>query len=392
MAQPGAGAAATRPQPPRPPQRARRRRGRAQPPVGGGGGEGGAGPGGSGRPARRQQAQPRGRAAGVRRPCQACPPPGQPQASSLWRRAGLGGGLCRPGHAVSGAAPLPPPSLPPPGLAAGLGRRGAFNHWDEMNCTRIAQTECRLPWSLKERRWTVVLRVRAELGHVTSDWVETDPFVAERNTTIGPPKVNSVIVSSDSLLISVTSPFGSEAGDFLQYHVSYWENTTSTTKKETKTSNTLFKIRNLKELTLYCFRIQVELITYSDFQLLGLQSVPECYRTTMSEATRAGYSILVLLLGLLFVSLVAVGLLLLWKYHKTIKYCSQPPLEIPSHFEEYLKDPSMPVLEGLDNYAEDDPHDSLSVVSCGEGSQACGSSLDGRAHHSQSICSGSEVT
>uniref|UniRef100_A0A8C4U3Y6 Fibronectin type-III domain-containing protein n=1 Tax=Falco tinnunculus TaxID=100819 RepID=A0A8C4U3Y6_FALTI len=271
-------------------------------------------------------------------------------------------------------------------------KTGAFNHWDEMNCTRIAQTECRLPWSLKERRWTVVLRVRAELGHVTSDWVETDPFVAERNTTIGPPKVNSVIVSSDSLLISVTSPFGSEAGDFLQYHVSYWENTTSTTKKETKTSNTLFKIRNLKELTLYCFRIQVELITYSDFQLLGLQSVPECYRTTMSEATRAGYSILVLLLGLLFVSLVAVGLLLLWKYHKTIKYCSQPPLEIPSHFEEYLKDPSMPVLEGLDNYAEDDPHDSLSVVSCGEGSQACGSSLDGRAHHSQSICSGSEVT
>ncbi|NXK10218.1 INGR2 protein, partial [Herpetotheres cachinnans] len=161
-------------------------------------------------------------------------------------------------------------------------KTGAFNHWDEMNCTRITQTVCSLPWSLKERRWTVVLRVRAELGNMTSDWVETDPFVAERNTTIGPPKVNSVIVSSDSLLISVTSPFGSEAGDFLQYHVSYWENTTSTTKKETKMSNTLFKIRNLKELTLYCFRVRVELMTYSDFQLLGLQSVPECYRTTIS--------------------------------------------------------------------------------------------------------------
>ncbi|NXS41788.1 INGR2 protein, partial [Balaeniceps rex] len=161
-------------------------------------------------------------------------------------------------------------------------KTGAFNHWDEMNCTRINETKCRFPWSLKERRWTVVLRVRAELEQVASDWVETHPFVAERNTTIEPPKVNSVIVSSDSLLISVTPPFEFEAGDSLQYHVSYWENATSTTKKETKISNTLFKIGNLKELTLYCFRIQVELMTHSDLQLLGLQSVPECYRTTIS--------------------------------------------------------------------------------------------------------------
>ncbi|NWQ97740.1 INGR2 protein, partial [Burhinus bistriatus] len=160
-------------------------------------------------------------------------------------------------------------------------KTGAVNQWDEMNCTCITQTECSFPMSLK-RRWTVVLRVRAELGQVTSDWVETDPFVAERNTTIGPPKVNSVSVSSDSLIISVTPLFGSEAGDFIQYHVSYWENATSTTKKETKTSNTLFKIENLTELTLYCFRIQVELMTNSNLHLLGLQSVPECHRTTIS--------------------------------------------------------------------------------------------------------------
>ncbi|NXW20235.1 INGR2 protein, partial [Circaetus pectoralis] len=161
-------------------------------------------------------------------------------------------------------------------------KTGAFNQWDEMNCTHITQTECSFPWSLKERRWTVVLRVRAELGQVTSDWVETDPFVAERNTTIGPPKVNSVTESSDSLLISVTPPFGSEAGDFLQYHVSYWENTTSTTKKAIKTSSTLFKIKSLKEWTLYCFEIQVELMTHSDLHLFGLQSIPECYRTKIS--------------------------------------------------------------------------------------------------------------
>lgn len=53
-------------------------------------------------------------------------------------------------------------------------------------------------------------------------------------------------------------------------------------KQEIKLSNTLFKIENLKESTLYCFRIQVVLKVYPDLQLLGLPSVPECYRTTVS--------------------------------------------------------------------------------------------------------------
>ncbi|NXO05003.1 INGR2 protein, partial [Rhinopomastus cyanomelas] len=160
-------------------------------------------------------------------------------------------------------------------------KTGGYNHWDELNCTRIPQMECTFPWSLKERRWTFFLRVRAELGQMTSEWVETGPFVAEQDTTIGPPKVNSVIESSDSLLVSITPPFPSEASDYLQFNVFYWENATSTTKKEMKTGNTLFKIRNLKELTLYCFGIQAEL-THSSGQLLGLQSAPECYSTTIS--------------------------------------------------------------------------------------------------------------
>ncbi|OPJ66462.1 interferon gamma receptor 2 [Patagioenas fasciata monilis] len=270
-------------------------------------------------------------------------------------------------------------------------KTGFLNEWDEMNCTRITQTECNISWSLRKRRWTVFLRVRAELGQATSDWVETDPFVAERNTTIGPPKVNSVTESSDSLLIRVTPPFGSEAGYFPEYYVSYWENATSTIKREIKLSNTLFKIENLKELTLYCFSIQVVLKVYPDLQLLGLPSVPECYRTTVSEATKAGYLSLILISVLLFVTLATVGLFHLWRHRKAIKYWFQPPLEIPSHFEEYLKDPSVPALEELDNHPEDDPHDSLSVISHGDGSQASGSSLDGQAR-SHSISSDSEVT
>lgn len=53
-------------------------------------------------------------------------------------------------------------------------------------------------------------------------------------------------------------------------------------QQEIKSSNTLFKIKDLKQSTLYCFTIRIELMTYLRFQLIGLQTVPECYRTTIS--------------------------------------------------------------------------------------------------------------
>ncbi|NWV32347.1 INGR2 protein, partial [Grantiella picta] len=160
-------------------------------------------------------------------------------------------------------------------------RTGFYEEWSGMSCTRIAQTHCWFPSQLR-RRWTVVLRVRAELGRAASAWALTAPFVAERNTTLGPPRVNSVSVNPDSLLIRVSPPFTPETGDILQYQVSYWENTTSSTEKKLNESKTLFQIGNLKELTLYCFSIQMQLKIYSGHLLQGQPSAPECHRTALS--------------------------------------------------------------------------------------------------------------
>ncbi|XP_035171557.1 interferon gamma receptor 2 [Oxyura jamaicensis] len=269
-------------------------------------------------------------------------------------------------------------------------KTGAFNQWDEMNCTRITQTECSFPLSLNERLWTFVFRVRSELGQMTSDWVETNPFVADRDTTIGPPAVNSVIVSSDSLLISVSPPFESQEGT-VWYHVSYWENATTTTKKEMQVNNALFKIENLKQMTLYCFTIEIELARNLHDRIPGLQRIPECYRTPMSETTRDAYIITTFTLVGLFLILIIIGLFFLWRHHKTIKYLCQPPLKIPSHIEEYLRDPSMPHLEALENYHEEAPHDSLCVLYFEEGREAYDDTLDGntRSHSNSGEC---EVT
>ncbi|XP_017694595.1 PREDICTED: interferon gamma receptor 2 [Lepidothrix coronata] len=212
-------------------------------------------------------------------------------------------------------------------------KTGAFPVWNEMNCTRIPRTQCGFPLEIQKRRWTIFLRVRAELGQLPSAWVQAGPFVAERDTTLGPPRVSRVSASSDSLLLSVTPPFSPEPGDSFQYRVFYWENTTRTTKKEQETQ-------------------------YMDFF------------SAFPEATRAGFITLLCLSGLVLINLATAGLLLLWKHHKKIKQSFQPPLKIPSHFEEFLRDPGMPGLEELDNSPEDEPQ----ALVAGEGIQAWSSS------------------
>ncbi|NXM78627.1 INGR2 protein, partial [Serilophus lunatus] len=159
---------------------------------------------------------------------------------------------------------------------------GAFPEWSELNCSQIPQPQCELPPSLQRRRWTLWLRLRAERGSRASPWLLTGPFVPERNTTLGPPRVNSVSASPDSLLISVTPPFTLERGERLHYLVSYWENATSSAEEEPVVkTETLFQIGNLKESTLYCFSIWVELETIYGL-LPGQHSAPECHRTATS--------------------------------------------------------------------------------------------------------------
>ncbi|XP_053860536.1 interferon gamma receptor 2 [Vidua macroura] len=230
-----------------------------------------------------------------------------------------------------------------------------YDTWSGMGCAQTPQTWCSFPPELRRRRrWTILLRLRAELGPRASAWVHTPPFVAETNTTLGPPRVNNVSASPDSLLLSVSPPFPPEPGDLLQYLVSYWENTTSPTEKKLSESKTLFQIGNLKESTLYCFSIQVQLKIYSGHLLEGQQSAPECHRTALSEATRDGYLIL-FLLGFVVVNLVVAAFLFLWKRRQKIKYWAQPPLEIPSHFKEFLRDPGFDGLEELYSPAEEEP-------------------------------------
>ncbi|XP_037999896.1 interferon gamma receptor 2 [Motacilla alba alba] len=241
----------------------------------------------------------------------------------------------------------------------------SYPTWSGMGCAQTPQPWCWFPPELRRRRrWTILLRVRAELGTLASAWAHCPPFVAQANTTLGPPRVNNVSASPKSLLVSVSPPFTPEPGDLLQYLVSYWENSTSATEEKLSESKTLFQIGNLKESTLYCFSVQVQLKIYSGHLLEGQQSAPKCHRTALSEATRAGYIIPLFVLALVAVNLVAGALLFLWKRRQKIKHWAQPPLEIPSHFKEFLRDPGSAGWEELYSPAEEEPQ----ALVLGEGS------------------------
>ncbi|XP_014745842.1 PREDICTED: interferon gamma receptor 2 [Sturnus vulgaris] len=181
-----------------------------------------------------------------------------------------------------------------------------------MGCAQTPLTQCGLPPELG-RRWTVQMRVRAELGRLSSAWVQSPAFVPERDTTLGPPRVNSVSATPESLLISVSPPFPPEHGDSLQFLVSYWENSTGPAAK---------------------------------VRALGL------FPGLGSGATRAGYIIALFLVAFLGLNLMVAALLFVWKHHQKIKFWAQPPLQIPSHYEEFLKDPG---LEELPSPAEEEP-------------------------------------
>ncbi|XP_008163485.2 interferon gamma receptor 2 isoform X1 [Chrysemys picta bellii] len=245
--------------------------------------------------------------------------------------------------------------------------RMACDCWEEINCTNITKTECNFTHPKIKSFWTITLRVRAELGQVKSDWVETNKFFADQNTTIGPPVIVNVDSTPDSLFLNF-SPNVKE--DNLQYLVRYWEKSTNERHETEWTKNTRIGLLNLKQLTVYCFQIQAKLHLLNDN--IGPFSKTYCHKTAASDATRAGFVVIIFVAATVTVVILAiVCFLFIQKFHQVIKYWFQPPFKIPLHIEEYLKDPEMPVLEELqNNCAEEDPGDSLSVVSNAEGSQA----------------------
>ncbi|XP_028937876.1 interferon gamma receptor 2 isoform X2 [Ornithorhynchus anatinus] len=238
------------------------------------------------------------------------------------------------------------------------------------NCTAMATTVCTVPPPCFMPNLNVTLRVRAQLGALSSPWLQLPSFKLYYNVTIGPPKNIQVTSEDGTLRLTFSPPFEDNSWRF-QYYVHYWPKT-GIKKTLGPVSNKWLLLEDVRPVTEYCLQVQASL--QSPFRI-GLLSNTTCLETTADAVTRAQYAFLIFLGALLAMVTLAFGCFLLVRYSRgLIKYWFQKPPTIPSQIGEYLEDPKLPMWEELmqNPAAAEGSWDSVSVLSWADDHQATG--------------------
>ncbi|XP_026367397.2 interferon gamma receptor 2 isoform X1 [Ursus arctos] len=243
-----------------------------------------------------------------------------------------------------------------------------------VNCMNVTKTECNFtPSSLSEGLplfFNVSLRVRAKAQDLVSPWLTVPWFLYYWNVTVGPPENVWVTPGEGSLIVRFSSPFDIPASKAtFQYYVHYWEKAGIQKVEGPFRSNSIV-LNGLKPLREYCLQVRAHLIwTHYNISRPGHLSNVSCYETTMDATTRL-QQVIVIAVGifLLLSALAGACFFLVLRYKGLVKYWFHSPPSIPSQIEEYLKDPSQPILEALDKDTSptDDAWDSVSVISFAE--------------------------
>ncbi|XP_054531135.1 interferon gamma receptor 2 isoform X1 [Pan troglodytes] len=247
-----------------------------------------------------------------------------------------------------------------------------------VNCTQITATECDFtaasPSAGFPMDFNVTLRLRAELGALHSAWVTMPWFQHYRNVTVGPPENIEVTPGEGSLIIRFSSPFdiADTSTAFFCYYVHYWEKGGIQQVKGPFRSNSI-SLDNLKPFRAYCLQVQAQLLwNKSNIFRVGHLSNISCYET-MADASTELQQVILISVGTFSLLSVLAGacFFLVLKYRGLIKYWFHTPPSIPLQIEEYLKDPTQPILEALDKDSspKDDVWDSVSIISFPEKEQ-----------------------
>nr|XP_020651922.1 interferon gamma receptor 2 isoform X1 [Pogona vitticeps] len=228
----------------------------------------------------------------------------------------------------------------------------SVEHWEDMNCTNIMKHECVFDTKPFCR---IILRIRAEQGELRSAWSEAGPFQAAKDAILGPPRAINVTSEGNSILLRFLPP--TEHSMNFDYVIYYGEKSSSINQKIHR-QDTEIKFKNLKEMTEYCFQVQATLENKE-----GEISDLYCKETQTTETSRiisivGIFGSLVTLTVAIFLCLLAIR-----KYKSVIKSLWQPPLRIPSHYEEDLLNAGMVMEDQFRNCTENDHSDTVSVTS-----------------------------
>lgn len=244
-------------------------------------------------------------------------------------------------------------------------------------CTEIRATKCDItrdgPLTGFPPLNTVSLRVRAEQGNRTSQWVTLPKFQVYRNVTVGPPKNLSVTPGEGSLIIHFSPPFQLTRVAIFEYIVHYWEKAGIQQQVKDPSQSNSIVLDNLKPFRVYCLQVEAHLVVKSQgIRRPGHLSNISCHETTADASTKL-QQVLLISTGAFFALLALSGacFFLFLKYQSLVKYWFHAPPSIPAQIEEYLKDPAQPILEALDRDStpKDDAWDSVSIISFPEKEQ-----------------------
>lgn len=236
-------------------------------------------------------------------------------------------------------------------------------------CTGIINTCCDFTEAFP-LLYRVILAVQAKAGQQTSDFATLSSyFEPVQNTSIGPPSNVHLESRSGALYVFIRDPVESVKllPIYFKYMILYWVNNTET-KWSSETTEHEAKLSNVEAQTAYC----VQVVTFfqvpyeRDFKKGG-SSPAKCITVLPSEEDSFGYFFMPLIAFLLAFTFTAVGVFIFVKYFRhSVKWLFHPLHRIPSHLEEFLKNPEQYCISSqLEENANTSKEqiDSLSIVS-----------------------------
>ncbi|XP_053312609.1 interferon gamma receptor 2 isoform X2 [Spea bombifrons] len=200
-------------------------------------------------------------------------------------------------------------------------------------CVNVTQTLCDFTEEVRDT-WKVILRVQAQQGDLTSNWVQTPVFQATKNTILGP--VTSLTLSAYkeehySLYVTFQDPLRRQHRWTVCYNLSYWMK--GSDQKQTKpTFQTSTRLADLKPWTEYC--VEVTVFTQD---ITGEKSETVCAQPTGPALTTGGSIALFVSVAGLCIVIAGISYVM-YEHHAIIKSWLYAPLQIPVHIQQYFED------------------------------------------------------
>ncbi|XP_041699612.1 interleukin-10 receptor subunit beta isoform X2 [Coregonus clupeaformis] len=196
-----------------------------------------------------------------------------------------------------------------------------------------------------------IFQVRVEREGETSHWVETEEFVMDEHTTLGPPSVTLVSSGAD-IEVSINDPVLriSEFKDVynrVTYNITYWKEGQEEWAKPMKDIQLQKVVLALEPWTRYCFQVWVvteRFVKHSQPSNITCESTSKGKDRpwVVALVTFVVMAVTVALLGLAF-----------WRCYRVVSFL-RPKAKLPGHFTVYLLDPPCSSVLALQNSPQPD--------------------------------------